>query len=159
MGLCCVSCYDDSALLERIDALEKNAIASINEQITAIKASITSLEAVDKELKATIQTLEAKDGSLQGDIDKLKEADTSLETKIGELKTYVDEEISNIEDWTTATFATLEQYDSLCVALVDVETSISKLEETFTQALFDAISDSEASMKEWVNEHSQVIGL
>ena len=113
IGLCCVSCYDDSPILERLDALEKNAIASINEQISAIKSSITSLEAVDKELKATIQTLEAKDASQQGEIDKLKEADASLETKIGELKTYVDEEISNTEDWATATFATIEKYNEI----------------------------------------------
>ena len=152
MGLCCVSCYDDSALVERIDALEKNVIASINEQISAIKVSITSLEAVDAELKSTIKALEAKDATLQGDIDELKEADASLETKIGELKTYVDDEISNTEDWATATFATLEQYDSLCVVLTGIETSISELKEEFTKNLSDAISNSEESMKGWVNE-------
>lgn len=152
MSLCCVSCYDDSPILERLDALEKNAIASINEQISAIKSSITSLEAVDKELKATIQTLEATDASQQEEIDKLKEADASLETKIGELKTYVDEEISNTEDWATATFATLEQYDSLCVVLTGIETSISDLKEEFTKNLSDAISNSEESMQGWVNE-------
>ena len=120
IGLCCVSCYDDSPILERLDALEKNAIASINEQISAIKSSITSLEAVDKELKATIQTLEAKDASQQGEIDKLKEADASLETKIGELKTYVDEEISNTEDWATATFplkTTRKHFRRICVLI------------------------------------------
>lgn len=180
MGLCCVSCYDDSALVERIDALEKNAIASINDQISAIKASITSLEGVDKELKATIQTLESKDRSLQNEIEKLKsedtslkgdiekleeelasvqneiaslkEEDSSLETKIGELKIYVDDEIFSMEDWATATFATLEQYDSLCVVLTSIETSISDLKKEFTKNLSDAISNSEESMKDWVNE-------
>ena len=148
MGLCCVSCYDDSALVERIDVLEKNAIASINEQINAIKASITSLEAVDAELKSTIKDLEAKDGSLQGDIDKLKEADTSLETKIGELKTYVDEEISNTEDQATATFATIEQYNEIVKEL----SSLKEIVESNYATLDKKIDDSIESIKTWVNE-------
>ena len=148
MGLCCVSCYDDSPILERLDALEKNAIASINEQINAIKASITSLEAVDTELKSTIKDLEAKDGSLQGDIDKLKEADTSLETKIGELKTYVDEEISNTEDWATATFATIEKYNEIVKELSSLKESV----ESNYATLDKKIDDSIESIKTWVNE-------
>ena len=152
IGLCCVSCYDDGPILERLDALEKTAIASINEQISAIKSSITSLETVDKELKATIQSLEAKDSSQQGEIDKLKEADASLETKIGELKTFVDDEISNTEDWVSATFSTLEQHDSICVVLVNIETSISNLEKELTEAIAKAVSESEKSIKGWVNE-------
>ena len=151
----CYSCsesYDDTALVERINALEKNTIASISEQISAIKSSITSLEGVDKELKLTIKTLETKDASQLDEINKLKEADTSLETKIEELKTYVDEEISNTGNWVTATFATLEQYDSLCVALTGIEISISDLKGDFTKNLSSAISSSEESMKGWVNE-------
>lgn len=148
IGLCCVSCYDDSPILERLDALEKNAIASINEQISAIKSSITSLEAVDKELKATIQTLEAKDASQQGEIDKLKEADASLETKIGELKTYVDEEISNTEDWATATFATIEKYNEIIKDL----SSLKEVVESNYATLDKKIDDSIESIKVWVNE-------
>lgn len=148
MGLCCVSCYDDSALVERIDALEKNAIASINEQISAIKASITSLEAVDVELKSTIKALEAKDATLQGDIDKLKEADASLETKIRELKTYVDDEISNTEDWATATFATIEKYNEIVKEL----SALKEIVESNYSTLDKKIDDSIESIKTWVNE-------
>lgn len=148
MSLCCVSCYDDSFILERLDALEKNAIASINEQISAIKSSITSLEAVDKELKATIQTLEAKDASQQGEIDKLKEADASLETKIGELKTYVDEEISNTEEWATTTFATIEKYNEIVKEL----SSLKEVVESNYATLDKKIDDSIESIKAWVNE-------
>jgi len=148
MGLCCVSCYDDSALVERIDALEKNAIASINEQISAIKGSITSLEAVDGELKSTIKALEAKDATLQGDIDALKEADASLETKIGELKTYVDDEISNTEDWATATFATIEKYNEIVTEL----SALKEIVESNYSTLDKKIDDSIESIKTWVNE-------
>ena len=65
-----ISCYDDSELTARIDALEKNAIASINEQISAVKTSLTSLESVDKELKAIVW-LGALLGMIMGSINLL----------------------------------------------------------------------------------------
>lgn len=34
--------------------------------------------------------------------------------KIAELKAYVDDELKNTKNWGSATFATLEQYQSLC---------------------------------------------
>ena len=175
-----VSCYDDSDIVKRLDALETTAITSINEQITAIKASVTSLETVDKEVKSTIQKLEERASSLQGEIDKLKaedttlkaeidklikedssiqeeiaklkEADESLGKRIDELKTYVESEISNTKDWATVTFATLEQYDSLCVVLVDIKSSISDLRDEFSESLTNSIADSKTSMEEWVNK-------
>lgn len=231
-----VSCYDDSDIVKRLEALETTAITSINEQITAIKASVTSLETVDKEVKSTIQKLEERASSLQGEIDKLKaedtslqeeinklkeedailqeeikklfetdaslqeeisklleedtalkgeieklkaedttlkaeidklikedssiqgeiaklkEADESLGKRIDELKTYVESEISNTKDWATTTFATLEQYDSLCVVLVDIKSSISDLRDEFSESLTSSIADSKTSMEEWVNK-------
>lgn len=148
MGLSCMSCYDDSSLVERIDALEKNAVASIKEQINAIKASITSLEAVDAELKSTIKTLEVKDSTLQDDIDELKEADASLEIKIGELKIYVDEEISNTEDWVTATCATIEKYNEIVKEL----SALKEIVELRYSTLDKKIDDSIESIKAWINE-------
>ena len=194
MSLCCVSCYDDSPILERLDALEKNAIASINEQISAIKSSLTSLETVDKELKATIQSLEAKDGTLQSEIEGLKtelsameandlvteseiaslklsiqaledkdkaiieeledltKADSTLLVKVDDLTKYLNDELTTNKNWANATFSTLEQHDSLCVVLVGIETSINNLEKELSKALSDAISESEESIKRWVNE-------
>lgn len=194
IGLCCVSCYDDSPILERLDALEKTAIASINEQISAIKSSLTSLETVDKELKATIQSLEAKGGTLQSEIEGLKtklsameandlvteseiaslklsiqaledkdkaiieeledltKADSTLLVKVDDLTKYLNDELTTNKNWANATFSTLEQHDSLCVVLVGIETSINNLEKELSKALSDAISESEESIKRWVNE-------
>lgn len=194
MSLCCVSCYDDSPILERLDALEKTAIASINEQISAIKSSLTSLETVDKALKATIQSLEAKDGTLQSEIEGLKtklsameandlvteseiaslklsiqaledkdkaiieeledltKADSTLLVKVDDLTKYLNDELTTNKNWANATFSTLEQHDSLCVVLVGIETSINNLEKELSKALSDAISESEESIKRWVNE-------
>ena len=203
-----VSCYDDSDIVKRLDALENNTIASINEQITAINSSLTSLDAVDKELKSSISLLEEKQVSIQDEIKKLNEEDSSmqgfieelkkedsvlkdeieklsndiasiqieidslitedtkllneieilkdaeiaLDAKIQELNTYVNNEISSTKDWASATLATLEHYDSICVVLVGIETSIKDLKTEFTEALAEAITESETSMKEWVNE-------
>ena len=123
-------------------------MASIKDQISAMNASITSLEAVDKELKVAIQTLESKDASLQDDLDKLRSADTSLEAKIGELKTYVDNEISNTKEWVTATFATIEKYNEIVNELA----SLKELIKSNHIALDEKIDASVTSIKTWVNE-------
>ena len=39
-----VSCYDDTALIERIDALEQTTIAALQTSITALEAKYTELK-------------------------------------------------------------------------------------------------------------------
>ena len=84
-----VSCYDDTALLERIEALETTKIASINQQIDAIKASITNLETTDKELDAAIAALIKEDAErderikdLNDSIAELQAADKAIQAEI-----------------------------------------------------------------------------
>ena len=52
-----VSCYDDTAIWERFEALETTRIATIDQQVESIKSSIADLEATDKELDAAIAAL------------------------------------------------------------------------------------------------------
>ena len=151
-----VSCYDDTALLERIEALETTKIATINQQIDAIKGSIIDLEATDKELDAAIAALikenAERDERLQADVDSLKAKDTALEARIEELKAYVEAELASTKDWANTTFTTLEQYQATCDELAAIKVLIAEQEASIKQALVDAIATSESSIKGWVNE-------
>ena len=151
-----VSCYDDTALLERIEALETTKIATINQQIDAIKGSIIDLEATDKELDAAIAALikenAERDERFQADVDSLKAKDAALEARIEELKAYVEAELANTKDWASATFSTLEQYQATCDELAAIKVLIAEQEASIKQALTDAIATSENSIKGWVNE-------
>ena len=74
-----VSCYDDTAIWERFEALETTRIATIDQQVESIKSSIADLEATDKELDAAIAALikenDERDEQFQADIDSLKAKD------------------------------------------------------------------------------------
>ena len=150
--LCIVSCYDDAALWERIEALESTKIATINEQVAAIKVSIAELEAVDKELDAAIAALEKEDENLGADIDSLRAKGAALDERIDELKSYVEDELSATTDWANATFSTLVQYQATCDELAAIKVLIAELEVSLTQAISDAVAASETSIKNWVNE-------
>ena len=71
----------------RLDALENEAIPTIDEQIAAINLSLDALEATDQELKGYI------DG-LQATADNLQEQINTTNTKIDEVKTALQGEIS-----------------------------------------------------------------
>lgn len=151
-GLCLVSCYDDTALVERIEALETTQIASINEQISAIHSSIADLEATDRELDAAIQALEGQDAALLGDVEELKAADAAIEARIAELKAYAEAELASTKDWANATFATLEQYEATCAEVAAIKVLVADLEASLKQSIADAVAASEAGLKDWVNE-------
>ena len=152
LGLCCVSCYDDTALVQRIEALETTQIASINEQIGAIRSSIADLEATDRELDAVIKVLEGQDAALQADVEELKAADAALDDRIAELKAYAEAELASTKDWTSATFATLEQYEATCAEVAAIKVLIDDLATSLKQSIVDAVAASEAGLKDWVNE-------
>ena len=183
-----VSCYDDGALREQMQAfedrladLEGSKISSINDQIAGITESIDSLRNVDSKLKRYIDDLEeqasdleerissaespsdelASDlSSVKAAIEDLKSGDEALDGRIALLQTYVDESLKASRDWAAATFATLEQYESVQGVLAElreslgrIEDGVESLESEFLQELADAISASESGMKTWVNEH------
>ncbi len=135
-------------LKSQMEEMKSNQIASISTQISSIQASITSLEKIDAELKARIETLESSDESQAQEISDLKEAEASLSQRITELKTYVDDELKKQKDWVSATFSTLEQYQSTCEEIAIIKQNLSTLETT----LRGLISDTETSIKSWVNE-------
>lgn len=145
----CVGRSDIDDLQNQIDALQKNQIATVQEQISSISNTITSLEQVDAELRNQIADLKDKDSGLAQQLAQKEEA---LCQRISELKTYVEEQLKAAKDWAEATFSTLEQYQQTVSALAALEQSIKDLKTELSEAISKAISDSETSMKAWVNE-------
>ena len=132
--------YDDSAIINRIKNLEKNQntkIATINEQIEAINNSIASLEAAKADLDQRIKDAQADADANAEDIAELQEAKVILEERITTLQSYVDNELNNANEWASATFATLEQYNALAEDVAQLK---------------GVIDGPDEALKNWVNE-------
>ena len=155
--------YDDTTINNRLDdldnrleQLEGTTLPSIDEQIESINASIADLKVVNTELHNLIDALEANAEEHSELIAALQTKASELESKIATLEEYVDSEITATEDWAAATFATLEQYaevqSEISTLKALIEQNKSDITEAYTTAIAEAISVSESSMKEWVNE-------
>ncbi len=123
LGLAAVlftSCFkeDIKDLQSQIDALKSGSIATIETQITNINKTIDALEKSQATVSSDVKAL--------------------LDSEIKNLKAYVDSELKNNENWTKATFATLEQYDELCQIIAQIPGGISY--------------DIEKTIKDWVND-------
>ncbi|MBO5977046.1 MAG: hypothetical protein J6Q26_01030, partial [Bacteroidales bacterium] len=76
------SCYDDSDILSRLDAMESDRVASIETQIAAAQSSIEALQAADVALDKYIDALEAKSDSLA---QVLQNSDQQLDNRIDDV--------------------------------------------------------------------------
>ena len=145
------------ALENRVNQIESFQIASIQQQIGAINASLPELKQLSADLKKYIEDLqkatlaieqtikdtdadvtivETKLAQLESIITALQQKDVALEQRIDALEEYVDTKLQSNKDWVSATFATLEQYNAIAdeVALVkqgveSVTASIAALEQ------------------------------
>lgn len=149
-------------LKNQVNELNDGRIASIDSQVENIKSSIMSMDKLDKELKALVQELskkvtelESSDKSQSAELTKVKaslvQLEQTLDKRIDELKAYVDNELLNERDWVKATFLTLEQYQTTCNELAIIKQNLASIEENLPKSISVAVSDSEKSMKSWVN--------
>ena len=132
--------------LEATDAELKTYVSTLQNTATELQKSINTTNARIDEVKIALQTeisiaksdvlaqLEALKAETNNElaqinttIDSLKVKDAVLEDKITALKAYVDTELGNTKDWASATFSTLEQYDSLCIEIASIKTQIESL--------------------------------
>ena len=104
---------DDAALKEELTSALNTAKSDILSQLASAK---TDVQGQLDRINATITELQAKD--------------TELEKKIDDLKTWTSGEIQKSKDWATATFATLEQYNSVTSEIVTIKQSIEWLESS-----------------------------
>ena len=181
-GLLMTSCLmgEIENINNRLDQIEKTQIASLSDQVTNIKISLAKLEGVDNSIQiamkglenlvdalrtqlesssvdtATKQDLQKKIADIQALIAQLTVSDEALDDKIADLQAYVDEQLAQSRDWAESTFATLTQYYELEAALLALSGMIGQpdagIAEEYTAAIAEAIEESEASMKDWVNK-------
>lgn len=104
------------------DALKTELVAQLN----AAKADILA------QLESTKTTLEAELNQINSTIATLQAKDIELEGKITTLEEYVNTELQNTEDWATATFATLEQYNTIVEDIATIKTQIEALNTSLT---------------------------
>lgn len=104
------------------DALKAELVAQLNaakaDILAQLEATKTALEAELNQINTTIATLQTKDIELEG--------------KIATLEEYVNTELQNTEDWATATFASLEQYNTIVEDIATIKTQIEALNTSLT---------------------------
>ncbi len=132
---------DDAALREEL-------ISSLN----TVKSEILS------QLNAAKYDMQAQLDGINVTIDALNLKYEELDDKIGELKNWTSVEIQETKDWASATFATLEQYDSitsdLSVIKQNIESlynSISALEIKFKEDITKELETAMATFKEQIS--------
>lgn len=118
---------------DSIDALEQNLLSKLEATKNDIQKQID-------DINNTIAALQAKDAALEAKIDALK---TYVEN---DLKNYIDAGDKKVEDWATATFATLVQYDAvqqdiaaIKVEIATINTNIATLKTELEKKIADDI--------------------
>ena len=115
-----------------------NLKTELQGDISTAKADvIAQLEALETELKNELAQINAA-------IKLLQAKDAELDKKITDLQNYVNDELSNTEDWVSATFATLEQNNTLATEVATIKTQIT--------AINKSIADLETRLNTKINE-------
>ena len=127
---------NDKDIEELEDAIDK-AIADADDADDALKAELVALLNTAKaeilaQLESTKTALEAELAKINTMIAALQAKDTELEGKITALEEYVNNELEEAEDWATATFATLQQYNAIVEDIAAIKTQIETLNTSLT---------------------------
>lgn len=146
--LCVASCYDDTAIRERLEALETTTIASINDQISGIKKSITDLETTDKELDAAIEALIKEDGELDNRMNALNDSITKLQQTDKSIK-------ARLQELANALPSLYEQDSALEAEIASIVKAISELDAS-DGAMQSEIASLQQSLQE-LQEQDKVI--
>ena len=125
----------DKELKGYIDALTATA-SNLQEQINTTNTKIDEVEAALKDdvstakaevlaqLEAAKTELENELAQINATIATLQEKDKELDEKIKDLNDYVNNELTKTTTWVEATFATLEQYNSLVTEIAVIKEQI-----------------------------------
>ena len=154
----------DTELSGYISALQATA-TELQSQIDAANTALAALESdlegqitaseqkVLNELNTVKTTLEGQLATINSTIATLQAKDVELEQKIADLQKYVDGEIKATEDWASATFSTLEQYEATQTAISEINAlikstqgSITALEEKLNKKIADDIAAAVAGV-------------
>ncbi len=140
---------------EELEKTEKELSAKIDEA-----ASNPDFASLLKEYKALV---DEQIESLKSAIKALQEKDKELQSQIDALQGYIDSGIKDAKDWVSATFATLEQYNTTATIVATIQAQIQSINSDISllknvtaavskDELDKAITSSETSIKNWVSD-------
>lgn len=120
---------------EEFDKAIDDAKAEAAADNTALKDELVqSLETAKLDVLAQLEAarveLQNQVNQMQQAIEVLSAKDIELENKIAELKSYADNQNSDTKDWATATFVTLDQYNSTVNTVAAIQQTIEGLNES-----------------------------
>ncbi len=141
----------DKELSEYIEALEADAenlnsqLNTTNTKINDVKTEISETISTEKanilaELESFRASVNSQLSAVNTTLETLKAKDAELTQQIADLNKYVASELKNTKDWTTATFATLEQYEVVTTTIATIEGQIKGLNESLV-SLENRIND------------------
>lgn len=156
-GMALTSCYDEDIekINNRLDEIENSSIASLQQQIDAINASLPELENMDKELNDYITTLQTTATNLQNSINetntKIDEVEETFKKAIADAQTANDALKSGLlEQLNTAKADVLAQLaatkSELEGELAQINATIEALKQKDTE-----LDQKIANLKEYVN--------
>lgn len=117
----------DAALREELLSALRTAKSDILSQLTAAKSD-----------------MQGQLGKIEETISALQTKNAELEKKISELQAWTGGEIQKSKDWVTATFVTLEQYNSVTAEIATIRQSV--------ESLNNSLSALETKLKETVSK-------
>ena len=158
--------YDDSELVERIEALERsNNVSTLREQVESLTKSITALET----LSAKFDELSAKNGADILDLGiEFEQLQEYVEERLDRVETHtawlediidgkiedalsggadVDDKVAELRSWVEGTYATLGQYDALSKDMAQLESALSTIQDDLAaykqevEESFDIVDD------------------
>ena len=129
------------------------------------------LDSLGKDKAALLALLESEKTEMNGKltsinntISDLQKKDAELEKKISDLKDYADKELKGTKDWLSATFMTLDQYNSIVEQLggingeiAGLKTSMANLETRLTKKYSEDLKTAADGVKSKLGE--EVDGL
>ena len=157
-----------------ITALQ-NSTSKLNEDIATVNRQIAELkqspESNNTKIDSVIVLIEQVKSDIQSElfaintlVENLQNKDTELNGKVNDLQKYVDDELSEMEDWSLATFGTLEKQNTLIndVAtikeqIIAINDNISKLESRVNEKITTDIASAVATLNTTIQGKVQEI--
>ena len=150
LGAILSSCYDDEIndIKNRLDTIEGTHIASLQEQVAAIKSTLPQLEKADKELKGYIEGLQTTASNLQKAIEQtnneIENVESELKSSISTTKSEILDQLSSLKEDMEAELAQINS------AITTLQQKDTELDESIAN-LKDYTDTELANNKDWVN--------